>query len=163
MSASNSPQTLFRFVSLRNPKLAETKKTNLGFIHRPGGMEGVFDQVVQTNTNSNKFEALKTAAAAFEPEAIKTESELENIGFGELLKIAKLNVAPNKLSATNLKLCKACYQKFNKSTEPIKKLWDNLIYQAITQKDFFYKRAHRSHNKSATYRLCTNNSNKCRT
>jgi hypothetical protein len=139
MSASNSPQTLFRFVSLRNPKLAETKKTNLGFIQRPDGMEGVFDQVVQTNTNSNKFEALKTAAAAFEPEAIKTESELENIGFGELLKIAKLNVAPNKLSATNLKLCKACYQKFNNSTESIKKLWDNLIYQAITQKDFYIK------------------------
>ena len=87
MSASSSPQTLFRFVSLRNPKLAETKKTNLGFIHRPLGMEGVFDQVVQTAANSNKFGALKSAATAFAPEAIKTESELENIGFGEILKI----------------------------------------------------------------------------
>ncbi|SEN00962.1 hypothetical protein SAMN05421856_11158 [Chryseobacterium taichungense] len=32
---NNASQTLFRFVSLRNPQLTETKEKNLGFIHRP--------------------------------------------------------------------------------------------------------------------------------
>ncbi len=96
MSASNSPQTLFRFVSLRNPKLAVTKKTNLGFIQRPVEMEGVFDQVVQTATNNTKFQALQSAATIFAAEAIKAESELETIGFGELLKFAKLNANQTK-------------------------------------------------------------------
>lgn len=32
---NNASQTLFRFVSLRNPQLTETKTDNLGFIHRP--------------------------------------------------------------------------------------------------------------------------------
>lgn len=139
MSASSSPQTLFRFVSFRNPKLAVTKKTNLGFIHRPDGMEGVFDQVVQTAANSNKFGALQNAATAFAPEAFKTESELETIGFGEILKIAKLNSNQNTFSTNDLKLCKDFYQKLSTNVEAIKKLWDNLIYQVITQKDFYTK------------------------
>ena len=33
-------QTLFRFVSLRNPQLTETKKENLGFIKDPEISEG---------------------------------------------------------------------------------------------------------------------------
>jgi len=138
MSASNSPQTLFRFVSLRNPKLAETSETNLGFIHRPVRMEGVFDQVVQTST-ANKFQALLSQATLFEPESIKLESELESMGFGQLLKIGKLNASQNSFSSNDLKLCKDYYQKLSTSFDSIKKLWDNFIYQTICQKDFYIK------------------------
>jgi hypothetical protein len=34
-TTQNTSQTLFRFISMRNPQLTETKKENLGFIHRP--------------------------------------------------------------------------------------------------------------------------------
>ena len=50
MSTSNSPQTLFRFVNLRNPKLAENSKKNLQFIYRPEEVVSFFDEV-----NSNMF------------------------------------------------------------------------------------------------------------
>jgi len=45
MSINNNQETLFRFVSLRNPNLVETKKDNFKFIQRPDKMEGVFDHV----------------------------------------------------------------------------------------------------------------------
>lgn len=138
MSTSNSPQTLCRIVSLRNPKLADTTRNNLGFIHRPENMEGVFDQVVQKST-ANKFQALLSQATLFEPESIKLESELESMGFGQLLKIGKLNTSQNSFSPNDLKLCKDYNQNLSTSFDNIKKLWDNFIYQTICQKDFYIK------------------------
>ena len=111
MSTSNNPQTLFRFVSLRNPKLAETKESNLGFIHRPVRMEGVFDQVVQSSTNS-KFQALLVEATNFESISIKSITDLENLGFGNLLKIGKSIASQVELSSNDLSLCKDYYLKF---------------------------------------------------
>jgi len=35
-------------VSLRNPQLTETKERNLGFIHRPKGATGIFDDAVSS-------------------------------------------------------------------------------------------------------------------
>lgn len=139
MSASSSPQTLFRFVSLRNPNLVETAESNLGFVHRPIRMEGVFDQVIQTATNNSKFQALLVEATNFESVSIKSVTELENEGLGKLLEIGKSIPNQNKLSSNDLKLCKDDYIKFIIKQDLIKKLWDNLIYQVITQKDFYVK------------------------
>lgn len=138
MSTSNNPQTLFRFVSLRNPKLAETKESNLGFIHRPVRMEGVFDQVVQSSTNS-KFQALLVEATNFESISIKSITDLENLGFGNLLKIGKSIASQVELSSNDLNLCKDYYLKFTSNNDAIKQLWENLIYQFISQKDFYIK------------------------
>ena len=60
MATENSPQTLFRFVSLRNPNLAETDERNLRFIFRPSNIEGFFDAITN-NENQPKIEALITA------------------------------------------------------------------------------------------------------
>ncbi len=139
MSESNSPQTLFRFVSLRNPKLAETTKSNLSFIHRPEKLEGVFDLVVQTSANESKFEALLAEATNFESFSIKSIAELEEIGFGQLLKIGKSVANQNKLSSNDIKFCKDFYQKFTSDYDSLKKLWENLIYQVISQKNFYIK------------------------
>lgn len=54
MSNDTAKQTLFRFVSLRNPQLTETKHRNLGFIFRPDGVIGYFDNVINTKNQQNK-------------------------------------------------------------------------------------------------------------
>ena len=56
---NNASQTLFRFVSLRNPQLTETKIDNLGFIHRPDISSFFNNQVSETDS------ALATSFPAF--------------------------------------------------------------------------------------------------
>ena len=139
MSTNNSPQTLFRFVSFRNPNLAENNKRNLRFIYRPDGIVGFFD-AVNSNNGEIKLQALRNLANQFSPQAIKRVTVLEEGVFSELLKIGK-NISLNKkLSAIELKSAKDYYSRdFN--YEALNLLWDNLIYQYITQNNFYVKEA----------------------
>ena len=75
MSTENSPQTLFRFVSLRNPNLVENNEKNLRFIFRPTTITGYFDQVT-SNTKDPRLSALINLANSFSESAIKTLDEL---------------------------------------------------------------------------------------
>lgn len=78
---NNASQTLFRFVSLRNPQLTETKDKNLGFIHRSEGLSGTFDTAVAaeiSNTAAIKFGLMEKEAGVFTALAIKSESAIEN-------------------------------------------------------------------------------------
>ena len=129
--------SLFRFESLRNPNLTETEEANLGFIQRPAGVKGFFDDALVTST---KLNALLKKAVAFEPEAIKTVEELERGDFKDLLKIGKSISNKNELSSSDMKLCKDLYSKIEKP-DTLKSIWDNLIYQYLTQKDFYVKEA----------------------
>ena len=77
----NNSQTLFRFVSLRNPQLTETKDKNLGFIHRKDSLTGVFDSVITADSSSSataKFSLMEKEARAFSVLAIKNENAIEN-------------------------------------------------------------------------------------
>lgn len=58
MSNDTAKQTLFRFVSLRNPQLTETKHRNLGFIFRPDGVIGDFDLAMDSAVETKKNECL---------------------------------------------------------------------------------------------------------
>ncbi|CAM4341585.1 hypothetical protein [Flavobacterium terrigena] len=140
MSTSNSPQTLFRFVSLRNPNLAENSEKNFKFIFRPLSITGFFDQVT-SNSSDAKFKALINLANSFSANAIKTVDELDKEEFSALLKIGKSLYSNNKLSSTELKLAKDFHTKLKSNNEALKKLWDNLIYQYITQNNFYIKEA----------------------
>lgn len=138
MSTSNSPQTLFRFVSLRNPNLVETNRDNFKFIQRPDKMEGVFDQVT-TNQNQARYNALLATAITFEPNAIKNIEELQTGIFKNLAKIGKSISKQETLSTEELEICKKDYDSINVTPDKIKNIWDNFIYQYITQKDFYIK------------------------
>lgn len=139
MSINNSPQTLFRFVSFRNPNLAENSEKNLKFIYRPKNIVGFFD-VVNSNNGELKLQALRNLANQFSPNAIKTVARLEEGMFSELLKIGK-NISLNKkLTSTELESAKDNYSKLN-SNDALNLLWDNLIYQYITQNNFYVKEA----------------------
>ncbi|MFC3160256.1 hypothetical protein ACFOEQ_18850 [Chryseobacterium arachidis] len=147
---NNASQTLFRFVSLRNPQLTETKRRNLGFIHRPSGAKGIFDDAVASRGNKTlKLQALSSKTSDFAPSAFKTEKELETGMFGHLLIIGRKISKKETLAKWDWEYTKEYYSSLidsNKelTTDAIKifeHLWNNLTYQVITQKDFYVKEA----------------------
>ncbi|MEG1592479.1 hypothetical protein [Chryseobacterium sp.] len=147
---NNASQTLFRFVSLRNPQLTETKKRNLGFIHRPSGAKGIFDDAVASRGNKTlKLQALSSRTLDFAPSAFKTEKELETGVFGTLLIIGRKISKKETLTKDDFIYTGKYYEGLidaNKelTTHAVKifeTLWNNLTYQVITQKDFYVKEA----------------------
>ncbi|MFN3772619.1 hypothetical protein [Cloacibacterium normanense] len=150
MSKNTSKQTLFRFVSLRNPQLTETKEKNLGFIFRPEEIEGHFDMAIQTTTNSKKMVVLQNATTNFEVDSrFKSEKNIETSDFAELLKIGRKISKNQTLSSEELEAVENYYvgtSNFGKQIPSnvmadLSTLWDHLIYQTVTQKDFYVKEA----------------------
>ncbi|MCE4065220.1 hypothetical protein LXM63_08930 [Chryseobacterium gleum] len=138
---NNTPQTLFRFVSLRNPQLTETKKQNLGFIHRPSGLTGAFDIAVNPNDPALlKFKALETAVKTFNPAGYKTEVEIEAGALSEALKIGRKIAKKEALSSVDEMTAKNLYNS-GAIQSKMGEIWDNLIYQTVTQDNFYTKEA----------------------
>ena len=134
---NNNKQTLFRFVSYRNPNLAETESINLKFIQRNPSLTGVFDAITVADKQT-KMEALLQEASNFKSNAIKSIETLEKGAFGDLIKIGKAISSKKEISAANLETCKTVYDK-NKTSDALKSIWDNFIYQYLTQENFYIK------------------------
>ena len=152
ISKNDASQTLFRFVSLRNPKLTEIKTKNLGFIQRPTGIVGIFDRAVINRVPSvSKMEAMEDLiySGVFESEAFVSEKELETGQYSELLTIGKKIARNEFLTDTDWKYTKNYYTNLvdsngelkNENLNSFDQLWNNLIYQVISQKDFYVKEA----------------------
>jgi len=147
---NNASQTLFRFVSLRNPQLTETKERNLGFIHRPKGAKGIFDDAVAgKSSRASKFGEMVKVAAGFSNLGFETEKKIEEGNFGKLLIIGRKLSKKEVLDAAEWDYVKDYYHHLidaNKeiTTDGIKMftlLWNNLIYLIVTQGDFYIKEA----------------------
>ena len=149
---NNASQTLFRFVSLRNPQLTETKRRNLGFIHRPKGVAGLFDNAVSGKaTSTAKLNAMNAAikSSTFESTAFKSEKELETGVFGQLLIIGRKISRKEKVSDQDWAYTKTYYVGIIDSNKELTAeglkifdlLWNNLIFQVVSQKDFYVKEA----------------------
>jgi len=135
-------QTLFRFVSLRNPQLTEVVKENLGFVKRPKNIKGIFDTQIEiwavTEPKSTiKFQELEIAAANFELEAFKKEKEVENIN-SDYFSIGK-SLSKNQVVDSIVIERVASLPRLTDAS--LTTLWNNLIYQVVTQKDFYIKEA----------------------
>uniref|UniRef100_A0AAU6WQJ4 Uncharacterized protein n=1 Tax=Chryseobacterium endophyticum TaxID=1854762 RepID=A0AAU6WQJ4_9FLAO len=77
---NNASQTLFRFVSLRNPQLTETKERNLGFIHRPKGATGLFDAAVAgASSRVSKLNEMMKVAIGFSNAGLETEKKSSRV------------------------------------------------------------------------------------
>jgi|SRR5690625_503070 len=141
MSTENSPQTLFRFVSLRNPNLSENNEKNLKFIYRSSSIDGYFDQVT-SNTKDNRLSALINLANSFSESSIKTLEEFNrNENLAGLLKIGKYLNLEDKISEKDLANAKNFYTNLKSDKDTLQTIWDNLIYQYITQNNFYIKEA----------------------
>lgn len=146
---NNAAQTLFRFVSLRNPKLTETKTKNIGFIHRFAEISDLFDEAAASrDLRISKFEAIANRSREFENDSIKNLSDLESGYFAEFLKIGKKISQKKSLSNVEIDYLRENYNLLGsgenlkeEGREKIRPLWTNLIYQVVTQKDFYVKEA----------------------
>lgn len=138
---NSAPQTLFRFVSLRNPQLTETKKNNLGFIHKPAELASVFDAVINPeDTALAKFQALERAAKTFNATGYQSEIEIEGGSLSEALAIGRKIAKKEPISLADEITAKNLYNNSSIQSK-MGQVWDNLIYQTVTQNSFYVKEA----------------------
>ncbi|WP_426476750.1 hypothetical protein ACP3T3_15665 [Chryseobacterium sp. CBSDS_008] len=145
MNTNNPSQTLFRFVSLRNPQLPDEDKQNKKFITIPDSLksDNTFYIPVASGTRP-KQELLKERAAVFAQNAnCIADMEAMKQTYGIVYDYA-LWLAKNKNTCTtNQYMTKSSEVKASPSYAfpNLINLWNNLIYQVATQKDFYLKEA----------------------
>lgn len=147
---NNASQTLFRFVSLRNPKLAETSQENPGFIFKPEkrGIYGFFDQVIngwEPAQKISKIKAMEIAAINFiESRELKTEKDIDGSRYRSLRHLGKTLAKKEQVSESIYSEAETEWNSITATEnefEMRKTLWDHFIYQTVTQKDFYVKEA----------------------
>ncbi|UIR55066.1 hypothetical protein LZQ00_12330 [Sphingobacterium sp. SRCM116780] len=147
---NNASQTLFRLAGLRSPQLTETRKENLGFIHRPDveGIKGFFDAILEAGATTDgitKFTALEIASKDFTvPEDFKSDIKLENL-YPALSSLGKSLCKREEITASAINKATAEWSaktsglNADETIAQQKILWDNMIYQTVTQHDFQVK------------------------
>ncbi|MDR6158698.1 hypothetical protein QF023_002214 [Chryseobacterium sp. SLBN-27] len=133
---NNTSQTLFRFATMRNAELSDPKNKERRFIFRNKDQKGVFDDKPDSATTLKKLCENPSAL----PLTIETEQSLKekDPAFYEMA----VWIARNKASATK-KEFDAKFNEYKESNQQIiainSSIWDNLIYQVVTQEDFYAK------------------------
>ncbi|MBB6371507.1 hypothetical protein [Chryseobacterium shigense] len=138
---NNTSQTLFRFVSLRNPQLTETKKQNLGFVQKPSELASAFDSVINPGDSALvKFQALERKAKEFNTTGYQSEVEIEEGPLSEALNIGRKIAKRETISTDDENTAKSLYNNSSIQSK-VGQIWDNLIYQTVTQENFYVKEA----------------------
>lgn len=144
MSTNNQPkQTLFRFVSLRAPQQTDEQGQDKRFVLAPSSLEtdNVF-YVPVTSGAGTKQELLLESAGAFSNEAYQDVNQIKEDSSPELYDFA-IWVARNKGNYSNTELEeKASLDLYSTNIDLdllLLKLWNNLIYQVVSQKNFYVK------------------------
>ncbi|HEX7871219.1 MAG TPA: hypothetical protein VF455_14005, partial [Chryseobacterium sp.] len=138
LNNNNSSQTLFRFAAMRNPELSDPENKQRRFVFRKEIHKGVFDDYIATD---HTLQAICRRIDEQQLLSIRSEEHLKdfNIPFYDLA----VWVARNKstVSKTEFETTITNYKTLN--TAPyiasMQHIWDNLIYQVVTQKDFYAK------------------------
>ena len=134
----NNQNTLFRFVSLRNPELTKKEHQNKRFVFNSDSVNGNFHLAVsQREENTTKWDAMLTAAKSFNAFANEKAIETSYQQHFELADWVTRN--RNTLDIDYLTARLNEIGELQPSDEV--KLWDNLFYQVLTQKDFYVKEA----------------------
>ena len=150
MANAKNQNTLYRFVSLRNPELSKKENQDLRFVFHP-----LNDSLLSTSSTNffkaihdkvetmTKWQALQEFCVTFESgtstsqAAFTSESQLKSLNEDFYLVADWLAVNKAKLDAT------AIYTKVNQvtnlSNDDALVVWDNLFYQTIAQKSFYIK------------------------
>lgn len=135
INQNNSSQTLFRFATMRNPELSDPKNKERRFIFRDyDTQKGLIDKRVELGESLQKVCENPTGLI------IETEQTLKekDPAFYELA----VWVARNKASATKTEFDKKINEYKTLQHQIIiidSEIWSNLIYQVVTQKDFYAK------------------------
>ncbi|MEC3876489.1 hypothetical protein [Chryseobacterium salviniae] len=136
---NNASQTLFRFATMRNAELSDPKNKERRFIFRDYETQfGIFDEKLKLNSSTTLKKLCEKPQDL--PLTILSEQSLkaQDPAFYELA----VWIARNKASSTK----KEFDEKFNEYKESHQQIivinssiWDNLVYQVVTQKDFYAK------------------------
>ena len=139
MSNNQISSTLFRFVNIRNPQLAKPSTVLVKFVQQDAAIAtGPFHTAVSTRgTGISKRQAMATAAAAFASPFL-SDKELRVLSpqlfdFSEWLMQNRATYTETELKTETGKVTESV------TTDKLQKLWNNLFYQTITQKDFYVK------------------------
>lgn len=141
---NNAAQTLFRFVSLRAPQLSNEKEQDKRFVLAPSSLKGNhFFKSVIDNSGVPKQKQLLDYSRTFENSPDLLQKEDLKTNFPDLYHFA-VWVSRNKTNYTNDELSEKANEVKNsfissEHQEFILQLWNNLIYQVTTQKDFYIK------------------------
>lgn len=133
--------TLFRMVNMRNPKKVKDSDKDKHFVIRPESAKGVFDAHLQSNTeNLTNWQKLITYCPTFNlsdnklsVEQIKAENQ-SLYEFGVWIARNSENLNLENLAAKRAEMVENL-------TIDLVKIWDNFIYQVITQENFDAKEA----------------------
>ncbi|MBB4806834.1 hypothetical protein HNP38_002130 [Chryseobacterium defluvii] len=136
INQNNSSQTLFRFATMRNPELSDPQNKERRFIFRDYNTQrGVIDPRVENG------ESLQRVCETIAGLTIETEQSLKERDpqFYELA----VWVARNKAAATkeefDAKINDYASHAVRAGLGEDTWIWDNLIYQVVTQEDFYAK------------------------
>ncbi|MDF2551937.1 MAG: hypothetical protein K0R77_1212 [Chryseobacterium sp.] len=142
LNTNNSSQTLFRFAAMRNPELSDPKNLERRFIFREKAIadESLFDEGVELGKT---LQTICREVSQQQPTFIYKETDLKSAYGSDFYDLA-VWVARNKSTATK--------EEFDKKIDVYNGLppvqltlsqrvrnWDNLVYQVVTQKDFYAK------------------------
>ncbi|MDX8569638.1 hypothetical protein OZ668_16690 [Elizabethkingia sp. HX XZB] len=156
MNNNQSSQTLFRFVSQRNAQLIESEE-KITFINRSKAIKSVFDQAIiqwanQKAPGITKLDALTTKAKELKQTQqiqLFTKADEVSVVTGSFYKAGKQLAVESKISPELEAELKA-YFSINANGEPelipsaplnLVNIWDNFIYQVVTQESFYVKEA----------------------
>ena len=145
--AENTPtQTLFRFVSLRSPELSDDTEQNNRFVVIPNGLtsDDKFYKPAAEATGS-KQEVLRAKAAEYAvlAECISKENPNNTLaGFKRTYNVIynfAIWLARNKSTCSYEELVEKKNAALTGYKPEILMVWNNFIYQVVTQKDFYIK------------------------
>ncbi len=145
LNTNNSSQTLFRFAAMRNPELSDPKNLERRFIFREKAIadESIFD------TRLLSGGTLQTICRDVDENPgsitlIYTEASLKTT-YGSNFYDLAVWVARNKSTSTKEEFDKK-FDEYNGIPNVVQlglpertRIWDNLVYQVVTQKDFYAK------------------------
>lgn len=133
--------TLFSFVTMRAPELSNENEKEKRFVFRAVNVKkGDFDTAVEERpVDKSKWEAMQLASMSFT--AFDEETDVSDLN-PDLFRFA-VWIARNSANYDKEALDSwlALVTKLDADSDSYAKLWDNLFYQVITQKDFYIKEA----------------------
>ncbi len=137
INQNNSSQTLFRFATMRNAELSDTKNKERRFIFRDfRSQNGVFDAKLNPSTTLKKLceRPEDLPLTILSEESLK----LQDPAFYNLAVWVARNKARASKAEFDVKIND--YKTLQQPNIVIdSKIWDNLVYQVVTQKDFYAK------------------------
>lgn len=142
---NNASQTLFRFAAMRNPELSDPKNLERRFIFRDPTLSttSIFDTHLQAEKTLQSICRKINQPSSAITLGILTESDFKDIDSGKFYELA-VWVARNKTTAPKSEFDKRIndYKASNPTLAHLLErtnVWDNLVYQVATQKDFYAK------------------------